>query len=52
MVFYFDRISAKEGIDLECRDEHCNKFLDETISKRCSGCCVVFYNNNNFKYQE
>ena len=51
MVFYFDRISVKEGISLECYDEQHDKVLNETISKRCSGCRVVFYNSNNFKYK-
>ena len=52
MFLYYDRISVKEGIDLECNEEHCMNFSDETISKRCTGFCRVFYNNINFKYQE
>ena len=27
-------------------------FPDETISKRCAGCCRVFFSSSNFKYQE
>ena len=39
--FYFDRISMKEGIDLECYNEQYDKVLNETISKRCNSCRVV-----------
>ena len=49
--FFIMRVSVKEGTDLECDGEHCMTFPDETIPKRCTGCCIVFYNSN-FKYQE
>ena len=50
-VFYFDRISVKEEVDLEsCKDY--DKLIDVTLSKRCSGCHVIFYNKSNFNHQE
>ena len=49
-VFYFDRTSVKEGVDLESQKEY-HKFIDETLSKRY-GCCVIFYNKSNFNLQE
>ena len=51
MVFYFDRISVKEGVDLESHRNY-HKFIDVNLSKRCSGCCVIFYNKSNFNHQE
>ena len=50
-VFYFDRISVKEGVDLESHEDY-DKFIDVTLSKRCSDCCVIFYNKSNFNHQE
>ena len=50
-VFYFDRISVKEGLDLESHEDY-DKFIDVTLSKRCSGCRVIFYNKSNFNHQE
>ena len=47
MTFYYNRISAKEGIDAEIQN-HLNRFIDESISKKCNDCCVLFYNKNNF----
>ena len=52
MVFYYDRISVKEGIYIERDEENYTNFPDETISKRCTGCRIVFFNSSNFKYQE
>ena len=51
MTFYYNRISAKEGIDAEIQN-HLNRFIDESISKKCNDCCVLFYNKNNFNYRE
>ena len=50
-VFYFDRISVKEGVDLESHEDY-DKFIDVTLSKRCSGWRVIFYNKSNFNNQE
>ena len=49
-VFYFDRISVKEGVDLESHEDY-DKFIDVTLSKKCSGCCVIFYNKSDFNHQ-
>ena len=46
MIFYYDRISVKEGFDTETY-EHNDSFINETLSKRCNGCCVLFYNRTN-----
>ena len=51
IVFYYDRISVKEGIDLETY-EHRDECIDECLSKRCEGYCVLFYIKNNFNYKE
>ena len=50
-VNYFDRISVKEGVDLESHKDY-DKFIDVTLSKRCGGCRVIFYNKSNFNHQE
>ena len=39
-VFYFDRISVKEGVDLESHEDY-DKFIDVTLSKRYSVCRVI-----------
>ena len=49
-VFYFDRISVTEGVDLESHQDYDN-FIDETLSKICSGCRVI-YNKSSFNHQE
>ena len=51
MIFYYDRISVKEGIDTETYEQN-DSFINETLSKRCNGCCVLFYNIMNFNYKE
>ena len=51
MAFYYDRISVREDIDLESYENNDN-LLNETISKRCTGCWLIFYNKVNFKHQE
>ena len=51
MIFYYDRISVKEGIDTKTY-EHNDRFINGTLSKRCDGCCVIFYNRRNFNYKE
>ena len=51
MIFYCNRISVKEGIDTETY-EHNDRFINEILSKRCNGCCVLFYNRTNFNYKE
>ena len=51
MIFYYDRISVKKGIDT-ITYEHNDSFINETISKRCDGCHVIFYNRRNFNYKE
>ena len=51
MVFYYDRISVKEGIDLETY-EHRDECIDECLSKRCEGCRVPFYIKNTFNQKE
>ena len=48
-VFYFDRISVKEGVDLESHGDY-DKFIDVTLSKRSSGCRVIFYNKSNLNH--
>ena len=50
-VSYFDRISVKEGVDLESHEDY-DKFIDVTLSKRYSGSHVIFYNKSNFNHQE
>ena len=50
-VFYFDKISVKEGVDLESHEDY-DKFIDVTLSERYSGCHVIFYNKSNFNHQE
>ena len=47
----YDRISVKEQIDTETY-EHNDSFINETLSKRCKGCCVLFYNRMNFNCKE
>ena len=42
MVFYYDRISTKEGIDIECDEENYMNFPDESTSTRCTGYRIVF----------
>ena len=49
MVFY--RVSLKEGVDTETHEHH-NDFINESLSKRCNGCCALLYNKNNFNYIE
>ena len=39
-VFCFDRISVKEGVDLESHEDY-DKFIDVTLSKRYSVCRVI-----------
>ena len=51
MIFYYDRISVKKGIDT-ITYEHNDSFINETISKRCDGCHIIFYNRRNFNYKE
>ena len=51
MIFYSDRISVKEIIDIKTY-EHNDSFINETLSQRCDGCCVIFYNRRNFNYKE
>ena len=51
MTFCYDRISVKEGIDTKTY-EHNDSFINETLSKRCDGCHVIFYNKINFNYKE
>ena len=51
MVFCQDRISVKEGINLEAY-EHRDDFIDECISKRCDGYRVLLHIKNNFNYKE
>ena len=51
MVFYYDRISVKEGIDLKIY-EHRDDFIDGCLSIRYDGCRVLLYNKNNFNYKE
>ena len=51
MIFHYDIISVKEGIDTETY-EHNDSFVNETLSKRCNGCCVLLYNRKNFNYKE
>ena len=51
MTFYHDWISVKEGIDTKT-DDHLDRFIDESISKKCNGCFILFYNKNNFNYRE
>ena len=51
MIFYYDRISVKEMIDTETY-EHCHDFVNESVSKKCNGCCVLLYNKNSFNYKE
>ena len=43
MIFYYDRISVKKGIDT-ITYEHNDSFID--------GCHVIFYNRRNFNYKE
>ena len=47
MIFYYDRISVKEGIDTKTY-EHNDNFINETLSKRCDCYHVIFYNRRNF----
>ena len=51
MTYYYGRVSVKEGIDAET-DDPLDVFIDESISKKCYGCCLLFYNKNNFNYRE
>ena len=51
MIFYCDRISVKEGIETETY-KHNDSFINETLSKRCNSCHVLFYNRTNFNYKE
>ena len=51
MFFYNDKISAKEGADLETYEHH-DDFIDQCLSKRCDGCCILLYTKNNFNYKE
>ena len=51
MTYYYGRVSVKEGIDAET-DDPLDMFIDESISKKCYGCCLLFYNKNNFNYRE
>ena len=51
MIFYYGRISVKEETDTETY-EHNDNFINETLSKRCNGYCVLFYNRTNFNYKE
>ena len=51
MIFYYDRVSVKEGIDTKTY-EHNDSFINGTLSKRYDGCCVIFYNRRNFNYKE
>ena len=51
MIFYYDRISVKKGIHT-ITYEHNDSFINETISKRCDGCHVIFYNRRNFNNKE
>ena len=51
MIFCYDRMLVKEGIDTETYEHH-DDFINESLSKRCNGCCVLLYNKNNFKYKK
>ena len=51
MIFYYDRISVKEGIDTKTY-EHSDSFTNETLSKKCDDCRVTFYNRRNFICKE
>ena len=51
MFFYNDKISVKEGADLETYEHH-DDFIDQCLSKRCDGCCILLYTKNNFNYKE
>ena len=52
MTFHYDRISVKEGIDTETYKSHLYNFINETFSKKCNACCVLFHNKSNFNYRE
>ena len=51
MIFYYDRILVKEGIDIETY-EHDDDLINESLSKRCNGFPLLLYNKNNFNYKE
>ena len=51
MTFYYGRVWVKGGMDAETGD-YLNTFIDESISKKCYGCCLLFYNKSNFNYRE
>ena len=51
MIFYYDRILVKEGIDIETYEHH-DGFINESLSKRCNSCHVLPYNKNNFNYNK
>ena len=51
MVFYYDRISVKKGIDTKTHEHH-DDIINESLSKRCNGCRILLYNKNNFNYKE
>ena len=51
MGFYIDRISVMEGSDTETYEDN-HKFINESLSKGCNGCHVLFYIKKNFHYNE
>ena len=51
-TLYYNRISVSEGIDNETPWENHDNLINETVSRRCNGCCVLFFKDLNFNYRE
>ena len=51
-TLYYDRISVSEGIDNETPWENHDNLINEAVSRRCNGCCVLFLKDLNFNYSE